>query len=145
MVLHGECWQVRVCGNRLMNASSHAILIRDDLLDLTVENNEIELARGFAIGTLSNNVVIQGGRIAHNRIRGCGAVTFGAVPRGAAVRSVRELQRRRQRDRREPANRHPRRGGAVERALLCRCGGARHHGQSHHRQSSGPGARRGTS
>jgi hypothetical protein len=81
-VLHGECWQVRVCGNRLMNASSHAIVIRDDLLDLTVENNEIELARGFAIGTLSNNVVIQGGRIAQNRIRGCGAVTFAAPFRG---------------------------------------------------------------
>jgi hypothetical protein len=82
VVLHGGCWQVRVCGNRLMNASSHAILILDDLLDLTVEDNEIELARGFAVGTLSNNVVIQGARIAQNRIRGCGAVTFTSSFRG---------------------------------------------------------------
>jgi hypothetical protein len=82
IVLHGGCWQVRICGNRLVNAPSHAILIRDDLLDLTIEGNEIELARGFAIGTLSNNVLIEGARIAQNRIRGCGAVTFTSSFRG---------------------------------------------------------------
>jgi hypothetical protein len=74
IVLGGSCTQARVCGNRLMNAPSHAILILEDVFEVTIEDNEIELARGHAIGTLSNTTEVRGARISRNRIRGCNGV-----------------------------------------------------------------------
>lgn len=82
VVLHGGSLQARVSGNRLTNSASHAVLITENILDLIVEDNQILLARGFAVGTLSDNTLIDGARIARNRIEGCGSVTFGAQFRG---------------------------------------------------------------
>ncbi len=77
VVLQGASAAAVVRGNRLMSSTSHVILITENLLGLIVEDNDIVLARGFAVGTLSDNTVIRGARIARNRIQGCGAVSLG--------------------------------------------------------------------
>jgi hypothetical protein len=75
-----------VSGNRLINASGHAILLSEDLIDVAIEENHIELVRRFGIGTLTDVTALRGSSISRNRVRTCqGNVPTGSLQFGGAI------------------------------------------------------------
>jgi len=86
LILHGAASGATVSGNRLINASGHAILLREDLFDVTIEENHIELARRFGIGTFSDATALRRSSISRNRVRTCqGNVPAGSLQFGGAI------------------------------------------------------------
>jgi len=75
LILHRDARHANVTGNRLgHNLGSlpgHGILIRDDVFDVTIDDNEILFASRFGIGTFTETTVLSQSRISRNRIRGC--------------------------------------------------------------------------
>ena len=80
VILHRDAREVTVSGNRLFRAPAHAILVRDNLLDVTIEDNEIESAARFGIGTFNDTTFLSQASISRNKIRQC----RGLVPPPAA-------------------------------------------------------------
>jgi len=85
VILHGGAREAVVAGNRLRNAPGHGILLRDDLFNVTIEDNEIEFAARFAIGTFTETTALRGSSISRNRINAC----HGEVPAPAAGQAAR--------------------------------------------------------
>jgi hypothetical protein len=86
LILHGAAGNAIVSGNHLYNAAGHAILFREDVFDVAIEENDIELARLFGIGTLSDTTALRGSNISRNRVRRCaGDVPAGSFQFGGAV------------------------------------------------------------
>lgn len=86
IILHGLARRSIVSGNRLFNAAGHAILLREDLLDVAIEENHIEVARRFGIGTFSDTTALRRSSISRNRVQGCvGEVPAGSLQFGGAV------------------------------------------------------------
>jgi hypothetical protein len=89
VILHRDAREVTVSGNRLFRAPSHAILVRDNLVDVNIEDNEIDGAARFGIGTFSDTIFLNRASISRNKITQCrGQVTVAAgqaVPFGGAV------------------------------------------------------------
>jgi hypothetical protein len=86
LILHGAARRSIVSGNRLFNAAGHAILLREDLLDVAIEENHIEVARRFGIGTFSDTTALRRSSISRNRVQGCvGDVPAGSLQFGGAV------------------------------------------------------------
>jgi len=86
LILHGTASEATVFGNRLIIAPGHGILIRDDLLDVAIEENRIDLARRFGIGTFSDTTALRRSSISRNRVLGCaGDISGGLLQIGGAV------------------------------------------------------------
>lgn len=86
LILHSAARSSIVSGNHLFNAPGHAILLREDLLDVAIEENHIESARRFGIGTFSDTTALRRSSISRNRVRGCaGDVPAGSFQFGGAV------------------------------------------------------------
>lgn len=86
LILHGAASGATVSGNRLINASGHALLLREDLFDVTIEENHIELARRFGIGTFTDVTALRRSSISRNRVRTCqGNVPAGSLQFGGAI------------------------------------------------------------
>ena len=86
LILHGAASRTTVSGNRLFNASGHAILLREDLLDVAIEENHIESARRFGIGTFSDTTALRHSSISRNRVQACaGDVPAGSLQFGGAI------------------------------------------------------------
>jgi hypothetical protein len=86
LILHNEASGSTVSGNRLINASGHAILLRDELSNVAIEENDINQARRFGIGTVSNTTVLKHSSISRNRVRTCqGNVSAGSLQFGGAI------------------------------------------------------------
>jgi len=71
ILAHGGATKLTVSGNRLLAAPGHGILIDEDTADLAIENNAFDLARLTAISTAGPATLVDGLRIAGNRIRFC--------------------------------------------------------------------------
>lgn len=86
LILHGAASESTVSGNRLFNALGHAILILEDLFNVTIEENHIELVRRFGIGTYSDAIALRRSSISRNRVRTCqGNVSAGSIQFGGAI------------------------------------------------------------
>lgn len=78
LILHGDADGAIITGNRLMDAPSHSILIRDDLSEITIEDNQLLAARRFGIGTFDDTIGLRDASISRNLVRSCN----GQVPAG---------------------------------------------------------------
>jgi hypothetical protein len=78
LILHRGASDAIITGNRLLNAPGHSILLRDDLVNVTIEDNHIQDARRFGIGTFNDTTVVRLASISRNAVRGC----VGEVPAG---------------------------------------------------------------
>ena len=86
LILHDTASGTTVSGNRLFNASGHAILLRDDLFQIMIEENQIEVAQRFGIGTFSDTTALRHSSISRNRVQMCaGDVPSGSQFGGAIV------------------------------------------------------------
>jgi hypothetical protein len=71
LILHRGANEVVIRGNRLRFAAGHGILLLDDLSDVVIEDNHIEFANRFAIGTFTEVTVLRQSNISRNQIVGC--------------------------------------------------------------------------
>lgn len=86
LILHRGAHGAIVSGNQLCNAAGHAILLREDLSDVAIEENHIESARRFGIGTFSDTTALRRSSISRNRVQGCaGDVPDGSLQFGGAI------------------------------------------------------------
>lgn len=86
LILHGTAGNSIVSGNRLFNASGHAILILEDLSDVAIEENHIDVARRFGIGTFSDTTALRRSSVSRNRVQACaGDVPAGSLQFGGAI------------------------------------------------------------
>ncbi len=86
LLLHGGASRAIISGNRLLNARSHAILLREPVGDLRIEDNLIQGAAGFGIGTFSDTTALRAAVVARNRVERCrGDVPAGAPRFGGAI------------------------------------------------------------
>jgi hypothetical protein len=86
LILHGTVRRSIVSNNHLLNASGHAILIREDVNDVAIEENHIEQARRFGIGTFSDTTALRRASLARNRVQGCvGDIPAGSLQFGGAI------------------------------------------------------------
>jgi hypothetical protein len=94
LILHRDASKAIITGNRLFTAPGHSILIRDDLDDLTIEDNHIEGAKRFGIGTFNEITSLRGASISRNDVRRCrgevppattGLFGFGSQQFGGAI------------------------------------------------------------
>ena len=79
VTLHLRAGGAVIAGNQLRRAPGYSILIQDDLVDLTIEDNRIESARRAGIGTRDSGVSLRRARISRNHLQGC----RGDVPAGS--------------------------------------------------------------
>lgn len=87
-----------VSGNRLLNASTHAILVLDDFSGLTIEDNHILRAQRCGIGT-SPATIVRNASISRNRFEQCsgnmvspaGGIQIGGVVVIGASQNLRVL------------------------------------------------------
>jgi hypothetical protein len=79
ITLHLRARGAVIADNELRQAPGSAILIQDDLDDLTVADNRITGAQRAGIGVRDSSVAVRRARIAGNRLEGC----RGDVPTGA--------------------------------------------------------------
>ena len=83
IIVHGAARGAIVSGNRLFNAPGHAILIRDDVLELAIEDNHIQGARRCGIGTYTDATALIRASISRNHVRFCqgdvGDLRFGGA------------------------------------------------------------------
>ncbi|MCM3906039.1 MAG: right-handed parallel beta-helix repeat-containing protein [Pyrinomonadaceae bacterium] len=85
LILHRAARGAMITGNSLLNAPGHSILLRDDLIGLVIEDNQIQRARLFGIGTFTEGTVLRRSSISRNRVEQC-AGDFPAGPAGGASR-----------------------------------------------------------
>jgi hypothetical protein len=71
LILHRGAREVVIAGNRLFLAPGHGILLRDSLTSVTIEDNRIDGARRFGIGTLNDTTFLRQSSISRNQITGC--------------------------------------------------------------------------
>lgn len=71
VILHRRARNATLAGNHLLRAPGHAILIQDDVFDLTIDDNLIQVARRAGIGTRHDAVTVHRARISRNRLEGC--------------------------------------------------------------------------
>ena len=71
VILHRNAARAIITGNRLSDAPGHSILLRDDIFDLTIEDNQIDGARRFGIGTFSDVTALRRASISRNVVRNC--------------------------------------------------------------------------
>lgn len=86
IILHGTADRTVVSGNHLFNALGHGILVREDLDEVAIEDNHIETARRFGIGTFSDTTALRRSSIARNRVQHCaGDVPDRSLQFGGAI------------------------------------------------------------
>lgn len=71
IVLHNGAVNIVVAGNSLRNAPGHAILIREDLTDITIHDNNIRGARRFGIGGFNEAIEVSRADIQRNHVERC--------------------------------------------------------------------------
>jgi hypothetical protein len=69
--LFSSARDTQIAGNQIFDAPGHSILFRQDVRDITIDDNIIRGANQTGIGTFSDAVVVRGMRISRNRIEGC--------------------------------------------------------------------------
>jgi hypothetical protein len=71
LIVHGGARDAVISGNRILNSPGHSMLIRDDLFNVTIEDNDIEDARRFGIGTFSEITFVNRASISRNKVHNC--------------------------------------------------------------------------
>jgi hypothetical protein len=88
IILHRQARSAVIAGNQLFQAPGHAILLREDVFDVTIEDNHIQRARRFGIGTFNDTTRVQVGSISRNEVSQC----RGEVPPGTVGTSSASVQ-----------------------------------------------------
>ena len=141
LILHGTARGSIVSGNRLRNAPGHAILLREDLFDVAIDENHVEAARRFGIGTFSDTTALRRSSISRNRVEGCAGDISASAFQISGVISVGEGQDVRFIDNVVAANTPPAPANASLR-WVCRilrgCGWSRNEREHGHRKRGHP-------
>lgn len=86
ITLYSQALSATIAGNQLVNAPGHSILIREDVSDLTIDDNLIQGALRTGIGTRDEIVAVNRARVSRNRVERCqGSVPAGWLQFGGAL------------------------------------------------------------
>jgi hypothetical protein len=92
ITLHLRAQGAVIAANELKRAPGFAILIQDDIGDLTIVDNRIGVAQRAGIGVRDSSVAVRRARISRNLLEGCRGDVFAGSPLASGALVLSECQ-----------------------------------------------------